>query len=76
MKTLTPSTMNASVVLSNGIFSIVTPNDNLINLGYAIVNFETEEIFWNFQGFSAKRQKAIQKSFLNFAIDSDYLRSI
>jgi len=61
MQTLTPSTMTSS---------------NVINLGYAVVDFDNQSIAWNFQGFSAKREKAIRKAFLNFAIDSDYLRSI
>ncbi len=49
---------------------------NIIDLGYAVVDFDNESIAWNFQGFTAKRDKAIRKAFKTFAIDSDYLKTV
>lgn len=51
-------------------------SSNIINLGYAIVDFDNESITWNFQGYTSKREKAIRDAFKVFMIDSEYLRTI
>lgn len=59
--TLNPSTMTSS---------------NIINLGYAVVDFDNKSITWCFNSFTPKRDKAIKKAFNTFMIDSNYLRSL
>lgn len=49
---------------------------NVIDLGYAVVDFDNESITWAFCSFTAKREKAIRKAFKSFMIDSDYLRTL
>jgi len=51
-------------------------SSNIIDLGYAVVDFDNESIAWNFQGYSAKREKAIRAAFKVFSIDSDKLRAL
>lgn len=49
---------------------------NTYNLGYAIVDFDNQIINWNFQGYSAKREKAIRARFTAANIDVDYLKTL
>lgn len=49
---------------------------NTYNLGYATVDFDNQIINWNFQGFSAKREKAIRAKFTAANIDVDYLKTL
>lgn len=49
---------------------------NIIDLGYAVVDFDNETITWAFQGYSAKREKAIRAAFKVFMIDSELLRAL
>ncbi len=51
-------------------------SSNVIDLGYAVVDFDNETITWAFASFTPKRNKAIKKAFKSWMIDSDYLRSI
>jgi hypothetical protein len=51
-------------------------SSNIIDLGYAVVDFDNETIAWAFQGYSAKREKAIRAAFKVFMIDSDLLRAL
>jgi hypothetical protein len=54
----------------------MTTSSNIIDLGYAVVDFDNETIAWNFQGYSSKREKAIRAAFKVFMIDSEFLRSL
>jgi hypothetical protein len=51
-------------------------SSNIIDLGYSVVDFDNETIAWAFQGYSAKREKAIRAAFKVFMIDSDLLRAL
>jgi len=51
-------------------------SSNIIDLGYAVVDFDNESITWSFQGYTPKRDKAIRAAFKVFMIDSDKLRAL
>lgn len=61
LNALNLSTMNAS---------------NVIDLGYAVVDFNNESITWAPASFTPKRDKAIRKAFKSWMIDSNYLRTL
>jgi len=56
--------------------SVMETSANIIDLGYAVVDFDNESITWAFQGYSAKREKAIRAAFKVFMVDSELLREL